>query len=182
MFNKHDISRNACQLFGGQAKTGYDWWWHSFTGVSHKTGEERSFFVEFFLCNPALGGKEPVFGQLPENRAKGIKPSYLMVKAGAWGKDGAQLHRFFGWKQIDVGWDVPFHVRADDCYVDETVNRGSVRVSKEEATAHPEWMCDSGEISWNLKMKKVTAFNVGYGASAPMRRLQVFEMFWLLRG
>ena len=30
----------------------------------------------------------------------GVKPSYLMVKAGAWGNDAAQLHRFFGWKQI----------------------------------------------------------------------------------
>ena len=32
MFNKHDISRNQCQLFWHQAEKGYDWWWHSFTG------------------------------------------------------------------------------------------------------------------------------------------------------
>jgi len=31
-FNKHDIARDACQLFGAQAHQGYDWWWHSFTG------------------------------------------------------------------------------------------------------------------------------------------------------
>ena len=66
MFNEHDISRNACQLFGEQASQGYDWWWHSFTARNAETGEEKPFFIEFFLCNPALGGDEPVFGQLPE--------------------------------------------------------------------------------------------------------------------
>ena len=25
MFNTYDISRNACQLFGAQARQGYDW-------------------------------------------------------------------------------------------------------------------------------------------------------------
>ena len=39
MFHKHDIKRNACQLFGGQAKRGYDWWWHSFTAVGQTTVE-----------------------------------------------------------------------------------------------------------------------------------------------
>lgn len=86
MFNKHDISRDACQLYGPQSKRGYDWWWHSFTGINEKTGKEKSFFVEYFLCNPLYGGDEPVFGQLEKNRESGIRPSYLMVKAGAWGR------------------------------------------------------------------------------------------------
>ena len=37
MFNRHDIARNACQLFGAQAHQGYDWWWHSFTGYDAQT-------------------------------------------------------------------------------------------------------------------------------------------------
>lgn len=32
-FNKHDIARDACQLFGPQAHQGYDWWWHGGNGV-----------------------------------------------------------------------------------------------------------------------------------------------------
>ena len=55
MFNKHEIARNACQLFGGQAECGYDWWWHSFTAHHEKTGEEKAFFIEYFLCNPNKG-------------------------------------------------------------------------------------------------------------------------------
>lgn len=53
-FNIHDLNRNACMLKGPLRSEGYDWWWHSFTGVNVRTGEERSFFVEFFLCNPGI--------------------------------------------------------------------------------------------------------------------------------
>ena len=182
MFNTHDISRNACQLFGEQSRCGYDWWWHSFTGRHETTGEEKPFFIEFFLCNPESGAENPVFGQLPENKEKGIKPSYLMVKAGAWGKDAAQLHRFFGWKEIKVDYGVPFRVKGDDCYLTEDKTKGSVSISEEDAKAHPEWMCQSGSMSWKLKIDKKVAFNVGYGASEPMRDLQAFEMFWHAEG
>lgn len=103
MFNKQDISRNTCQLTGAQARKGYDWWWHSFTGYDAQTGEARPFFIEFFLCNPALGGSNPVFGQIPGNKEKGIRPSYLMVKAGSWGEDAAQLHRFLTWAHVPDG-------------------------------------------------------------------------------
>ena len=171
MFNTHDISRNACQLFGGQAKCGYDWWWHSFTGRHAVTGEEKAFFIEFFVCNPASGGDVPKFGRLGET------PSYLMVKAGAWGEDGTQLHRFFGWNQVNLSWGTPYSVQADDCYLNETQTFGKVSVSPEEAEQHPEWMCGSGTMEWNLKIDKKVAFNVGYGAGKPMRVLQLFEMF-----
>ena len=102
MFNVHDISRDACMLHGPLRHLGYDWWWHSFTGKDEQTGEEKPFFIEFFVCNPALGGDEPIFGQLPENISGGKKPSYLMVKAGAWGEDHAQLHRFFAWNDVKM--------------------------------------------------------------------------------
>ena len=49
-------------LKGPLQKKGYDWWWHNFTGVSKKTGEEKAFFIEYYVCNPAFGGNDPVFG------------------------------------------------------------------------------------------------------------------------
>ncbi|MBR5489935.1 MAG: hypothetical protein IKV79_01550 [Oscillospiraceae bacterium] len=176
MANKSDISRNACQLFGAQAKCGYDWWWHSFTARNALTGEEKPFFIEFFLCNPAHAGAKPTFGQLGET------PSYLMVKGGAWGEDAGQLHRFFSWQETDVAWGVPFHVSTGDCYVDEKETYGSISISPEDAAAHPEWMCQSGSMSWKLKINKKIAFNVGYGAGKLFRTLQLFEMFWHAEG
>lgn len=177
MFNRHDISRNACQLFGRQAQKGYDRWWHSFTGYDSRTGEAKPFFIEFFLCNPAGGGPVPVFGQIP---GRPQKPSYLMVKCGTWGDDAAQLHRFFGWKQVRVDWGVPFSVSADDCFLSETATSGHVMVFNAEV--HPEWMCQNGEMSWDLKIRKEVAFNVGYGAGSLFRQLQFFEMFWHAEG
>ena len=178
MSSKHDIKRNACQLFGRQAKCGYDWWWHSFTAQNAVTGDDKAFYIEFFLCNPSLGGDKPVFGDLKN----AVKPSYLMVNVGTWGKDKRQLHRFFGWKNIKINMGVPFSVEADDCFLNETQTHGSISVSDEDAAEHPEWMSDGCEVSWDLKISKITAFNVGYGASTLFSKLQAFEMFWHAEG
>jgi len=181
-FNRSDKERNACQLWGKLAFQGYDWWWHSFTGINRRTGEEKSFFVEYFLCNPALGQAEPIFGQLPESLENEWWPSYLMVKAGCWGKDARQMHRFFSWEDVSVYGSKAYRLWAGDCRASENLIRGSVKVTEEEAIAHPEWMSQAGEMSWNLKVQKQVAFNVGYGAGKLMRKLNAFEMYWHAEG
>ena len=182
MFNLHDIRRDELMLTGPFAYQGYDWWWHSFTGINEDTGEERSFFIEFFVCNPALGGRKPVFGQLEQNRREKCRPSYLMVKAGCWGPEHMQLHRFFAWDEIGICGSAPFRISAADCLVSERQLKGSVSISPEEAAAHPEWMCDSGSMSWDLEIDKLIAYNVGYGASSPLRAVKAFEMYWHAEG
>ncbi len=181
-FNQSDILRNNFMLKGALASEGYDWWWHSFTGHNKETGEERPFFIEFFTVNPALGGKEPVFGQLEANKAAGIKPSYMMVKVGCWGAGAKQLHRFFGWNKVSIKADAPFQISAEDCFCSETRTLGRVEVSEEDAKNHPEWMCQSGKMVWDLNIDKKIAFNVGYGAGWASRELDAFEMFWHAEG
>ncbi len=182
MFNHHDISRDACMLHGPLRQHGYDWWWHSFTAQDAETGADKPFFIEFFLCNPALAEDEPVLGQLPANQAAGKRPSYLMVKAGTWGEEHAQLHRFFAWKDVTLRGEAPYRIEAADCLACETALRGSISISPEEAAAHPEWMCDAGELSWDLTLNKQIAFNVGYGASKPLRDAEAFAMYWHAEG
>ena len=182
MFNRHDITRNACMLRGPLARCGYDWWWHSFTAQDAETGEDKAFFIEFFVCNPALAEEEPVLGQLPENRAEGRRPSYLMVKAGCWGEEHCQLHRFFAWKDVYMHADAPYRIEAGDCLASEEWLRGSIQITAEEAEQHPEWMCDAGSLSWDLTIDKQIAFNVGYGASRPLRTIEAFSMFWHAEG
>ena len=182
MFNKHDTSRDAFMLRGPLARLGYDWWWHSFTAQDALTGEDKPFFIEFFTCNPALAEDEPVMGQLPDNKKKGKRPSYLMVKVGTWGEEHFQLHRFFPWKDVKLHAKAPYGIKASDCMASETVLKGSVHITQQEAADHPEWMCDAGSISWNLKIDKQIAFNVGYGASKPLRAAQAFAMYWHAEG
>ncbi|MBQ9300888.1 MAG: hypothetical protein IJ214_10290 [Clostridia bacterium] len=182
MFNHHDITRNACMLRGPLRRCGYDWWWHSFTAQDAETGEDKPFFIEFFLCNPALAQDEPVLGQLPANRETGRRPSYLMVKAGCWGQDHCQLHRFFAWKEVNLHGDAPYRIEAADCLASETALRGHIDISPQEAAAHPEWMCGAGCLKWELTVDKQIAFNVGYGASKPLRDMEAFAMYWHVEG
>ena len=182
MFNHHDISRNAFMLRGPLAHRGYDWWWHSFTAQDTETGEDKPFFIEFFTCNPALAEDTPVLGQTAENKAAGKYPSYLMIKAGTWGENRCQLHRFFAWKDVDLHGGVPYRIAAADCLAGETELKGSIRIAPEEAAAHPEWMCDAGDITWDLTVDKQIAFNVGYGASKPLRDAEAFAMYWHAEG
>ncbi|MDP3721147.1 MAG: hypothetical protein Q8R09_01690, partial [Anaerolineaceae bacterium] len=70
--------RNRYMLKGKLARRGYDWWWHSLVAINAKTGQKQPFFIEYYVINPALGGDKVIAGQLPENKAKGIKPSYAM--------------------------------------------------------------------------------------------------------
>ena len=182
MFNIHDVSRDACMLHGPLAHHGYDWWWHSFTAQDAEKGEDKPFFIEFFLCNPALGEDVPILGQLPENKAAGKRPSYLMVKAGTWGSDHCQLHRFFAWKDVCLHGDSPYKIEADDCLACETALKGSITITSDEAVAQPEWMCAAGSMSWDLTLEKKIAFNVGYGASRPLRDAEAFAMYWHAEG
>ena len=182
MFNHHDITRNAFMLVGPLAQNGYDWWWHSFTAQDAETGEDKPFFIEFFICNPALAEDTPTFGQLPENKAAGKRPSYLMVKAGCWGEGKCQLHRFFSLCDVRIHGSAPYEVEAADCYASETALRGSISISEKDAAEHPEWMCDAGEIEWDLTVDKQVAFNVGYGASKPLRGAEAFAMYWHAEG
>ena len=186
--NKKDIKRNFWMLKGSLAKKGYDWWWHSFTGVEEKTGKERTFFIEYFTINPVLakvnGGEEPILGQEPFNRERKFMPSHVMVKCGWWGKDAVQLNKFLPWKDVKIenDKDKGFSVSSGDFFCSEEMLTGSVEISQEDAENHPEWMCGSGSMTWNLTVEKDIAFNVGYGASAFFRATNAFEMYWHAQG
>lgn len=97
--NKSDITRDYFMLKGPLEKKGYDWWWHNFTGYNHETKEEKSFFIEYFICNPALGGDKAILGQLTANKKRNKKPSYALIKVGTWVKVRS---RFITFIQLQV--------------------------------------------------------------------------------
>jgi hypothetical protein len=169
-------------LKGPLLKRGYDWWWHSLVAINRQTGERQPFFIEYFVINPALGGEEPILGQLAENKAVGKRPSYAMLKAGAWvpGR-AAQIHNFYGINQFSAVSD-PLKVQIGPHYVTETHLEGSVKLTDAEVQEHPEYMSEAGEMSWNLDAEKVLPYNVGFGASPLFRNLNAFEMFWHAQG
>lgn len=70
----------------------------------------------------------------------------------------------------------------NEIYLSENNTYGEVNLSEEDNKKHPEYMCQSGKIKWNLNISKKIAFNVGYGAGKLFRNLQAFEMFWHAEG
>lgn len=179
--NKSDLSRDHYMLKGALARKGYDWWWHSFTGYNRITGEEKSFFIEYFICNPDLGGPKAVLGQLPRNKARHRKPSYAMVKAGAWGKDAKQIHNFYPVTDFMSSEHV-LNIRMGNCTLTETRMTGRCEVTEEETSKHPEYMCDAGSMEWDIIINKKIAFHAGYGASELFRDMNAFEMYWHAEG
>ena len=181
--NKSDITRDYCMLRGPLARKGYDWWWHSFTAEHVRTGARKSFYIEYFLCNPALAEDEPVLvWNDPEGRKRGKRPSYCMINAGFWGKEKGQLHRFFPWREVSIPMGAPLDLKAGDCACTETRMTGRIAVTREQADAHPEWMSDAGELEWDIQIRKQVAYHVGYGASRFFRAINAFEMFWHAEG
>lgn len=182
MVNIHDQKRNQFMLNGKYKKQGYDWWWHSFTATNEATGEEKPFFIEYFCCNPGLSPDKVVLGQDPENKKNGIKPSYVMMKCGTWGEDAVQVHNFYPWKDVKVQTGAPFKIEFGECMCCEDRMFGKASMTKEEAEAHPEYMCEWGDFEWDLKLNKVDTWNVGFGAGGFFRTLKAFEMFWHAEG
>ena len=172
MFNKRDDQRNEFMLDGKFAKQGYDWWWHSLTAINAITGEEKQFFIEYFVINPALS-KKVVLGKKGKNN-----PSYLMIKAGTWGKDKCQLHRFIDLGDVNIKAKAPFSITGPDFIINDTTLTGKIDLDK----VTEDMMCDTGHMEWNLKAEKVIPYNVGYGAGKLFRKLKAFQMYWHVSG
>lgn len=179
--NKSDLKRNLPMLKGPLARLGYDWWWHNFTAWNRRTGQPKSFFIEYYYCNPALAAEAPVLGQLPENKQQKRRPSYAMIKVGHWGEGAQQIHNFYPHSQVKMQAET-LDLDIGGNRLTETALTGRCSLTQAEAEAHPEYLSGWGSMSWNLQVRKQIAFHVGYGASAFFRWLNAFEMFWHAEG
>lgn len=167
-------------LRGALAKKGYMRWWHSFSGIAPETGNTRTFFVEYFIINPALGGDEPILGQHPYCKKRGLKPSYVMIKAGAFpdsqGNPGKQLHMFYPINSLKVATN-PLILNIEDCFYSENHIYGFVDVNEEESR-HRSLMTDSGYMEWDLEVYKAVACHTGPIAGPIFSALNALDTFW----
>lgn len=176
------MSRNGYMLQHQLAKRGYDWWWHSLVGVSKQSGLSQPFFIAYFVINPALGGKEPILGQLPANQQQRIRPSYALLKVGSWSKQGAvQIHNFYGIGEFSAAFD-RMEVRIGPHVATETYLKGAVQLSEQETIEHPEYMSDAGSMNWELNAEKILSYNLGWATSRLLRLLNAFQMYWHVQG
>lgn len=178
--NKSDLSRNAYLLNGSLAKKGYMRWWHSFTGTSSETGDRRVFFIEYLIMNPALGHEEPVLGQLPANRKRKIKPSYVMIKAGAFAGDSGtkavQLNAFYPMNELKIALN-PLVIQTGENFYSENHIYGFINVPHDKARRRSH-MCDEGCMEWDLEVHKAISCHTGRIAGPFFCAVKALETFW----
>ncbi len=173
--------KNGYKLKGLLARKGYDWWWHSFTGMDADTGELKPFFIEYFVINPGLWKGEIVFGQKKVSQQEGKRPCYAMIKAGSWGDEKAQLHSFFNLSDVNISYE-ELNCSFGSNTLTENSLQGEIFVSKDESNFYPERMTDAGSMKWDLTVNKKLGYNVGYGSSNLFSTLCLFNMFWHVQG
>lgn len=178
--NVSDLTRNSYMLQGKLAKRGYVRWFHSFSGVHAETGELRTFFVEFLVINPGLDKGQVIPGQHPRYKKRGLKPSYVMVKAGVFpaadGTGGRQLHAFYPVSSLKVT-RAPLVMQLEDCFYSENRLCGKVSVTQEEA-GQRFLMTDSGTMEWDLEVYKAVACHTGVLGSFLAQFFNALDSYW----
>lgn len=165
------LNKNLYMLKGSYLKNGYDWRWHSFTGINEKTKEERQFFIEYFIINPSVSPSKISLG-------KDNKPSYLMVKCGSWGKNKLEINKLYPINEIDIKKKV-LSISHPDFLLKEDHIKGNIKV---DDSINYDYLSDKGVMEWDLKLEKVITYDVGYGTSPLFRNLKAFDMYWHAQG
>lgn len=174
MFNVHNKKKNKYMLNGSLKRRGYDWWWHSFTALD-SNNNEVPFFLEFYIINPKYKKKGLNLG------LNDHKPCFLMIKFGHWGKNKKELNYFIDLNKVNIKHGSNFKVEALNCFLSEDYSKGSF-VIDESTIGFNENLTDLGSCSWDLKIKKDIAWNVGYGTSDILRDIKAFQMYWHAEG
>lgn len=170
------------QLAGAQKKAGVNTWRYVFNAVENGTGLERKFFIELSMLNPYLSPSDVVLGFKPrvkiseddlQNVLAGtlsaqklqsesiLTPSYVVVRAGVLGVGAKQICNYFPVKQIKID-PKNFSVEAGNCVFTEEKLSGRMDFSPSELHDHPEQLCESGIVSWELRYEIKDFFDEGY--------------------
>lgn len=178
--NNSDLSRNACLLNGSQSKRGCMRWFHSFSATQPETGERRVFFIEYMIMNPSLGSSKPILGQLPYNKKRGIRPSYLLLKAGAFagdgGSEGVQLHKFYPLTELKAALN-PLIIQYGENFYSEQRISGCVDIPYQDSR-RKSYMTDEGQMEWDLEVHKSIACHTGSMADAFHNAVNALDSFW----
>jgi tocopherol cyclase len=154
-----------------------------FSGFETETNTERMFFIELIFLNPWLSPDIPVLGlksQLKLNpddlqyalagtqsahdllNEQLVQPSYVVVRAGVLGNGAKQLCRYYAAKSVKVS-NKSFLIEADGCSFSDNHLTGDIACSPDDVIRHPEMLCSSGTIHWNLRYEILFGgFPAGY--------------------
>ncbi|MBR4005326.1 MAG: hypothetical protein IKI90_05705 [Treponema sp.] len=184
MVAQKNTSNERYMLKGSLRKNGFDRWRLVTVGREAESGEERVFFIEFYVVNPLLSPEECILGFKSRIHtteedlhaalagtasAKKLKSedlvqlSFAMVRAGILCTNGRQINGYFPSSQIQIGKsDLLIKVGNDEsnyCSLTTSSTYGTVSVTQEEVNEHPELLSHSGKLTWNLHYVRKLGFS-----------------------
>ncbi|WP_294429580.1 hypothetical protein [uncultured Treponema sp.] len=162
-------------LRGNLRHQGFERWRYVFSAISKVTGKECKFFIELYIVNPAVSPKVALLSQKSRlaisesdlqyalagtasaahaNDEIDVKPSYVLVKAGAFGVNGKQMNKFVASSQFALVKNTETF-KVADCLFSSNALSGSVAVTVQDLRVKPELLCNPGSMSWDLKFERV---------------------------
>ena len=168
---KKSIKYSRYGLSGVSKKIGVNFWRCFFTAFEKNSATEQRFFLELEMLNPALSPTEPLLGFKPrvtiteddlqyalagttsatELKSENIvQPSYVVVRFGKLGSSPKQICVYHSTKNMRFS-NKPFSIQMDNKLFTEDQLSGFINITEEDFQKHPEYLCDKGYASWNLK-------------------------------
>lgn len=157
-----------------------------FYGSEKLSGTERAFFIELALVNPSISPDATVLGYKtrvnikPEDlqnvlvgsvatkslaTEKIVTPSFVAVRAGAFGENSKQVVKYLPVKNCEIG-NKSLFFKGGDCVFNGQALTGRIELSKDDITAHPEYFCDAGIAAWSLQYRIQHTFQKGYSGKS----------------
>ncbi len=179
---KKNIKDSRYGLSGSSKKIGVNLWRCFFVGFEKNSASEQMFFIELEMINPSLSPSEPLLGFKPRVTiteedlqytlagtlaAKDLKsenivqPSYVAVRIGKLGAQPKQLCSYQPLKSMKFS-NKPFTIQMENKLFTEDALSGFINITEDDFQKHPEYMCDKGYASWNLKYEIICDMAEGY--------------------
>ena len=159
-----------------KSKLGINIWRFFFNAQNSVSGAEQMFFIEFEILNPSIAQSEAVLSFKPkvkisaddlqyalagtqsaasiETEEKNL-PTYCTVRCGMLGIVPKQICLYYPVKEVKFN-SRPFEIIVGKNFFSETNLNGFLALSKEEISKHPEYLCDSGKVSWEITYSTTT--------------------------
>ena len=180
--SKKGLKYNRFGLNKSHKKVGINYWRFFFCAKSKESGLESTFFIEYEMLNPWLSPVEPVLGFKPRIKIseddlqyalagtssalgleseKMVTPSYVALRIGKLDSSPKHLCEYIPLKNIKFN-SKPFEIITGNNKISDNELCGEMLVSYEEHQKHPEYLCDQGIATWNLKYDIIKESVDGY--------------------
>lgn len=171
--SKKALKRNEYKLKGSLRKCGFDRWRYVFNAVNRASGDERNFFIELSILNPAVSPQATVVyesqveklgesdlqaalsGNLDSQSSYSqTVPSYCCVRAGILGDRPRALAKCFPCDEFVLQKN-GFDVKVGECFFSDSDLSGLLTVTKNDLVKNPQPKSDAGRMVWDLKYRRV---------------------------